>query len=154
MTNKHDRLMKITISENIIFIIVVGISILFIPFFVLADEGHDETVPHTNILEVRVSSLEPEVFEMNTEEEIEHEEGDEHDDSAHVEDVNVESAAQTSKIEEKEGFVGDGHTEHTHSEVSFVVWWQSKMWWVMFLVSLFLMTILSFGVYKFLEVKK
>lgn len=101
---------------------IVGIGVLFIlPLFVFADEGHDDVVPHSDVVEVQAISAEPEEFLTNTEE---------------------------------EHGIGDGHTDHTHAEVSFVVWWQSKIWWVMFLVSLFLMTILSFGVYKFLEDKK
>ena len=66
-----------------------------------------------------------------------------HDDAAEVEGI---------QIEENEGFVGDGHTDHGHiTPVSSIPWWQSTMWWSLFLISLFLMAILSFGVYKYLE---
>ena len=66
-----------------------------------------------------------------------------HDDAAEV---------QVIQTEENEGFFGDGHTDHGHvTPASTIPWWQSTMWWSLFLISLLLMTILSFGVYKYLE---
>ena len=116
--------MKITIPKEVtLSIVIIGISILLIPFFVLADDGHDETVPHSDVAEVQVISAEPEVFEVvGVEEEIEHE-------------------------------VGDGHTDHTHVVLP-TIWWKSTTWWALFIISLLLMTILSFGVYKYLENKE
>lgn len=65
-----------------------------------------------------------------------------------------DAVEEVIQIEENEGFVGDGHTDHTHiTPVSTIPWWQSTMWWSLFLISLLLMAVLSFGVYKYLEDK-
>lgn len=68
-----------------------------------------------------------------------------HDDSVVLEQVLIE--------EEEEHFIGDEHIDHTHAIVSTVIWWQSPVWWGLFLTSLVLILLLSFGVYKFLQDK-
>ena len=56
-------------------------------------------------------------------------------------------------IEEEEHFIGDEHIDHTHASVSTVQWWKSPVWWGLFLTSLVLILLLSYGVYKFLQDK-
>jgi len=55
--------------------------------------------------------------------------------------------------DDEEHFVGDGHTDHAHKPVAKVPWYQSGMWWTFFLISLLLMSVFSWGVYKYIEVK-
>jgi len=78
----------------------------------------------------------------------------ENDGGMQMKDSNGHEPAVLGEHTEAENFVGDGHTDHTHVPVSSVPWWQDKIWWIFFLSSLFLMSILSFGVYKYLEDKK
>ena len=56
-------------------------------------------------------------------------------------------------MDEEEHFVEDGHTDHTHATVTTELWWQSPVWWGLFLTSLLLILLLSFGVYKYLQDK-
>lgn len=56
-------------------------------------------------------------------------------------------------LTEGEHFIGDGHIDHTHAIVSTTLWWKSTVWWGLFLVSLLLISLLSFGVYKYLQDK-
>lgn len=133
---------KITIPKEIFFSgIVIGISIMLIPFFVLADEGHDEVVPHGDSTEVQGVSAESEVFEVGVEE------------AKAAKGSSPDTSEEVSREEDIEHGIGDGHTDHTHIVLP-TIWWQSTMWWVLFLISLFLMAILSYGVYKYLENKK
>lgn len=55
-------------------------------------------------------------------------------------------------IQKDEDFVGDGHTDHGHAApVSTIPWWQSEMWWILFISSLALMSLFSFGVFRYLK---
>lgn len=56
-------------------------------------------------------------------------------------------------VEEEDDFVGDGHIDHTHAVIIKGPWYLDQMWWFLFTLSLFLMVLLSYGVYKYLQVK-
>lgn len=119
-TNRESSKNMNTIKINRVELFIFIVAIAMVPFFVLADEGHDTAEPHIDEVEVQTTLVEPEQFEAETEEDHE---------------------------------VGDGHDDHTHVVLP-TIWWKSTSWWVLFISSLFLMTILSFCVYKYLEDKQ
>ena len=73
-------------------------------------------------------------------------------DEGHVDAV-PHSEVPVLPIESDDDFVGDRHTEHIHEITIVSPWYQNLKWWVLFIISLFMMSLLSFGVYKYLQVK-
>lgn len=73
----------------------------------------------------------------------------------HAEDVPHDASPQVQvlPIEGDDDFVGDGHTDHTHALTIMKPWYQDAQWWTLLIISLFLMSLLSFGVYRYLQVK-
>lgn len=65
--------------------------------------------------------------------------------------VNVGPLTSTVIPTAPPGFVGDGHTDHTHEPVVKGPWYQDGRWWGLFLTSILLMIVLSFGVYKYIR---
>ena len=78
-------------------------------------------------------------------------------DDIHIDDISRvhEEVVEIDSIQtqEDEHFVGDTHTDHAHELTIRGPWWQDKTWWQYLIISLLLMSILSFGVYKYLEDK-
>ena len=109
--------------------IIIGASFIFlVPLFVFAHPEDADLVPHDDggeVAVVQVIQIEEEVSAIG---EVEEEDDDDH-------------------------FVGDAHTDHAHEPTISGPWWQSQTWWLYLIVSLFLMSILSFLVYKYLENK-
>lgn len=77
-------------------------------------------------------------------------------DEGHVEEIphSESSELPIQPIEEDDDFVGDKHTDHAHEITIKGPWWKDGQWWVFFIVSLFLMALLSFWVYRYLQVKE
>lgn len=73
-------------------------------------------------------------------------------DGDHVESV-PHNEILVLPIEEEDDFVGDRHTDHVHELTIVAPWYQNGQWWTFFIISLFLMSIFSYGVYKYLQVK-
>ena len=53
----------------------------------------------------------------------------------------------------EDDFIGDGHTDHIHEGSFKEVWYKNQMWWILFLISVFLLTLLSLWVRKLIEVE-
>ena len=76
-------------------------------------------------------------------------------DDGHTENVphNETSQLPVLPIEEDDDFVGDRHADHTHAITAKEPWYQDGQWWIFFIISLFLIALFSFGVYRYLQVK-
>ena len=113
-------------------LLLFGIAVLLVvPFVTFAHPEDANIVPHDEIDEV------VEVQVIQTQEGI---------------DEEVEVSQIVNKVvEDDDDFVGDKHTDHAHEPVVSGPWWQNKTWWTYLIVSLLLMSILSFGVFKYLE---
>ena len=66
---------------------------------------------------------------------------------------NESSELPIQPIEEDDDFVGDRHTDHAHEITIKGPWYKDVQWWIFFMVSLFLMALLSFGIFRYLQVK-
>lgn len=75
-----------------------------------------------------------------------------HGDTVQVQTTSSVTFEQFGEGEEDIHSIGDGHTDHSHVVLP-TVWWKNTMWWTLFLISLFMMTVFSYGVYKYLEDK-
>jgi len=73
-------------------------------------------------------------------------------DEGHTEAV-PHSEVPVLPIEDDDDFVGDRHDDHIHEITIVSPWYQNLKWWVLFIISLFMMSLLSFGVYKYLQVE-
>jgi len=118
---------------------------MLVPFFVFAHAEDADIVPHDDTTEVSEES------KILTEEEEVVDIGEQRIDQTEIEvrGITPEDARQIVPI----SGIGDGHTDHTHEVVSTVLWWQNKVWWGLFITSLILTTLLSYGVFKYLEDK-
>ena len=77
-------------------------------------------------------------------------------DEGHVEEIPHNESAELPilPITEDDDFVGDRHTDHAHEITIKGPWYKDVQWWIFFIISLFLMALLSFGVYRYLQVKE
>lgn len=71
----------------------------------------------------------------------------------HEEIPAVQNASQVPIDIGNNDFIGDEHTDHTHAAFSKVVWYKDQMWWTFFLISVFLLTVLSLWVHKLIRVE-
>ena len=129
--------------------ISLGASIILLaPLFVFAHAEDADIVPHADVLEVsEMSEMTKTLIQEALTEEVLIQEVSE----MPTEEVLAEEV-QVIQVQEDEHFVGDGHTDHGHAApVSTIPWWQSQIWWISFISSLVLMSLFSFGVYKYLK---